>query len=147
MGLLDRFLNRVDTAGGVPILQRSNPLDWTRLSQTLFVSAVATLSIVYQTIIQATADAYAGLITGVTEFVAGSEVSGILSNPGLRDAATNDGLFGVIATETTDVVAAIWSNAFVNVPGFMRLPLQIVVLLVSFWIAGRAIDFVQAEVL
>lgn len=148
MGALDRFLNRIDTAGGVPILERSNPLDWTRLSQTVFVSVVATFTLAQQTIIQATSDAYASIITGVTEFVTGTEPSGdLFSSTLVREESTFEGLFGVVTTETTTIITAVWSNAFTGLPGVFRLPAQVAVLLVSFWIAAQAIEFIQEEVI
>lgn len=147
MGVFDRFLNKIDTAGGVPIVSRSNPLNWTRLGQTIVFSVIATLSLAYQTVIGAVSGAYTSIITGVTEFVTGTWPRGYFTDPFVRGAGRFEGLFAVVEGEITTTLAAVWGNSFTGMPGFLALPLQTLVVLSSFWIMGRTVQYIRDEVL
>ena len=69
-GLLT-FLN-ADTAGENPIVSTANPVNWSRLSQTVGTSIIATVAVGVTNIVATVRDALTSIFTGGAEFFAGA---------------------------------------------------------------------------
>lgn len=71
MGIFDDFINTTDTAEGVPIAKAANPVEWSRLAQSIATSIVAIVTLGVSEAINNVADTSTALYGGLTEWVTG----------------------------------------------------------------------------
>jgi hypothetical protein len=123
------FLNG-DTSGENPILNAANPVNWSRLGQTIGTSVIATAVAGVTDVISAVADAFVSILGGFAGFIEGWEEP---LGAGGRPTVDSPGVIEL----TIGAVGSAYSSAFqfstANF-GILSLPINVAIVLASVYV-------------
>lgn len=123
------FLNG-DTSGENPILNAANPVNWSRLGQTIGTSVIATAVAGVTDVISAVADAFVSILGGFASFIEGWEDP---LGAGGRPTVDSPGVIEL----TIGAVGSAYSSAFqfstANF-GILSLPINVAIVLASVYV-------------
>lgn len=135
MGVFQQFLNTVDEAAGVPIVQKSNPVNWSGLGQAIVSSLVAAVAVGVTNIFGAAGDAYTDLLTGLTEFFVGwtePAQTGLISRGG-DVAVPVGGFLDATVGALADVAYGFW-DFNIEQFGIFAAPVTVLIVLIVFYV-------------
>lgn len=158
MSIFDQFINTTDSEASFQVADRANPANWSAVGKTIVFSLLSTISLGYQTVIQAVSGSISKLLTGVTEFFAGSGPIALggggdfslggsaLAQLDRVDIAMSRGLLVFLGDEISRFIAAVWSFQLGFVPDLLRLPAGLALTVAFWWIATKGYRYAREEV-
>lgn len=158
MSVFDRFINTTDSEASFQVADRANPANWTAVGKTIVFSLLSTISLGYQTVIQAVSGSISEVLTGVTEFFAGSGPIALgggsdfalgesaLAQLDRVDIAMSRGLLVFLGDQVSRFITAVWSNSLGSIPDLLQLPVGLALTVAFWWITAKGYRYAREEV-